>query len=233
MKKRSKIAAIILSLCLAGSARAGLDSWFLGAIAVTNVGPYVGAAINTATNFGNLYLNYRNGQKIDAVQQQVQKVGDKVDNVDNNVVKLDKKIDKTNTLMSAFYQETKIGFQNVNQNIERNTQIVRRDLNDLRLEHRADMETLKDQNVQLHNTVNLVHNGVIGVTNRVDHLESKVTAGMEALKIQGTQTQNQLNDLTQKLDEFSTFAYTGMQELSTIRALLQQLVPSNKKTNQS
>lgn len=227
MKKRSGIAAIVLSLSLAGSARAGLDSWLLGAIAVTNVGPYIGAAINTATNMGNLYMNYRNGQKIDAMQKHVQEVGNKVDSVDKNVGELGKKINKTNTMMSAFYQDTKIGFHTVNQNIERNTQIVRRDLNDLRLEHRADMATLQDQNVQLNAKLSLVHEGVIGATDRIDDLEKQFTTGMKALKVQGTETQHQLTELIKKFDDFSTFSSAQMQQLSSIQALLEKLVPGN------
>lgn len=235
MKNRSKIAAIILSLSLAGSIRAGIETWLLSAITITNVGPYVGAAINAATNMGNLYLSYRNGQKIDAVQADVQKVSDKVDQVDQNVSKLNKKVDKTNTLMGGLYQETKIGLQAVNEKLAHNTQqlgIVHRNLENLRVEQQANMETLTQQNAEINNKLDLMKDGISGVNDRVANLENSTKAGFDTLKQQNSETQTQLNDLNQKLDGFSTFATTGMEKMATIETLLQKLVGSTSKTTE-
>lgn len=222
MKRRSKIAAIILSLSLSGVVRAGVDSWLLAAFAVTNVGPYIGAAINTATNMGNLYLSYRNGQKIDAVQQQVQQVGDKVDTVDNNVTKLGKKVDKTNTLMGGLYEETKIGFQDVNSNLAQNAQqlgIVQGSIQDLTYEHRVDMQKLQDQNDDINSRLNVMSDGISGVHEKMDNL----SADMKELKNQNHETQTQLTQMNDKLNQYAEFAATAMQQLASIQALLQQM----------
>jgi hypothetical protein len=233
MKKRSGIAAIILSLSLVGSAFAGLDNWLLGAIAVTNAGPYVGAALNTATNMANLYLNYRNGQKIDAVGQQVQTVGEKVDQVDMKVDTLGKRQDHTNQLMSAFYQDTKIGFRNVNDQLAHNAQqlnVVHRDLKNLSIEQQANMAILTEQNIQINNKLDLMSDGISGVHERVGNLEQRVTTDMKDLKIQNTEIQSSLQTVNTRMDEFAQFAQTGMGQLASIQNMLEKLVG---KDNQS
>lgn len=233
MKKRSGIAAIILSLSLAGSVRAGLDNWLLGAVAITNAGPYVGAALNTATNLGNLYLNYRNGQKIDAVGQEVKAVGEKIDQVDTKVDTLGKRQDRTNQLMSTFYQDTKIGFHNVNDKLAQNTQqlnVVHRDLKNLSAEQQANMEILTEQNVQINNKLDLMGNGISGVHDRVDSLEKKVSADMKDLKLQNTEIQSSLQTVNTRMDEFAQFAQTGMGQLASIQNMLEKLVGKDNKS---
>lgn len=227
MKKRSEMAAIILSLCLAGSARAGVDNWIVGAFAVTNVAPYVGAAVNTATNLGNLYLNYRNGLKIDAVHRIVNEVGQKVDNVDKNVGKLGKGLDRTNLFMNALHQDTKIGFKNINAQLAQNAQtlnIVHRDLNNLRVEQQTNMEILTAQNERMNTKLDLMKTGILGLHDRVANLENKVSTDMKSLNTQNIEIQSSLQSLNTRVEDFAQFAHTGMQQLATIQAMLEQLV---------
>gem|GEM_PF-6241422 len=234
MKKRSEMAAIILSLCLAGSARAGVDNWIVGAFAVTNVAPYVGAAVNTATNLGNLYLNYRNGLKIDAVHrivnevgESVNQVGQKVDNVDKNVGKLGKGLDRTNLFMNALHQDTKIGFKNINAQLAQNAQtlnIVHRDLNNLRVEQQTNMEILTAQNERMNTKLDLMKTGILGLHDRVANLENKVSTDMKSLNTQNIEIQSSLQSLNTRVEDFAQFAQTGMHQLATIQAMLEQLV---------
>jgi len=217
-----------------GSARAGIDTWLLGAMAVTNVGPYIGVVINSATNMANLYLNIQNGRKIDAVGKQVQAVDQKVDTVNGNVIKVQKGLQHTNILMSALNTEMKIGFNNVNKQINENTKqigIVNRNLSNLRYEQQCNMETLTEQNEFTHNQLELVQNGVLGLHDRVTALEETTKHGIHALKVQNTETQASINQLGQKLEEFSAFATTGMQDLTAIKTLLQQLTKKDSTTN--
>ncbi len=235
MNKKSGILAIMLSLSIVGSARAGLDNWLLGSIVVTNVGPYVGAAVNMATNMGNLYLNYRNGQRIETVGQEIKAVGTKVDAVGANVVKVGNKVDRTNTLMGALHQETRIGFGNVNAQLAENSnqiQIVHRNIANLAREQQANMETLTGQYETISGRLSLVEAGVLGVHDRLD----ANARDMQALTRNAAETQSTLRTLNASVTEFKEFVPAVMRQMAALEALMQTIaarLPDNTAKKES
>jgi hypothetical protein len=130
------------------------------------------------------------------------------------------------------YQETKLGFKAIDTRLDkqdRKITLMHRDLNNLRVEQQVNMETLTQQNLEINNKLDLMHNGIIGVSENVANLENTTKAGFDVLKQQNVETQSQLNELSQKLGEFTTFAATGMQQMTSMQALLQQLVANLPK----
>jgi hypothetical protein len=88
MKNRSKITAIIVSLCLAGSAQANPWNWFAPLITV-NV---MQVASTYVLPWANIYLTYRNGQKIDGLDRKVTELGTQIAGIDGKVTALDGKV---------------------------------------------------------------------------------------------------------------------------------------------
>jgi len=233
MKIKSGIAAIMLSLSIAGSAQAAnpILAWF-GSLVTLNVMQY-------AVPYANLYLTYRNGKKIDAVSKQVTQLGTAVNAVDGKVTEVDTKVTNLQQTVNTLDTHVTTGFSKLNTDVaglrdalhttDKKVETVNgvvhataETLTKFKATYTQDMKNLGEQIDTRFNEVSV----------QMAENESRRQKDTEMLKAQSAETVSMLKSFEGKLTTFEEFSQHALDDIASIKTMLQTLVSNKSQIHQ-